>query len=145
VANQVNSEAFHDAIPQSDWIKMITVNPARALALDGQIGALKQGLKADITVVRSNDGDPTQSLLKTYLQDVQMVWVGGKLLYGSESILQKLKKDACEALLVRGSKKRVCVSDPKPSFRPPTQASLPSSPDPTRGTERDHPFTSGEV
>jgi hypothetical protein len=115
VANQVNSEAFHDAIPQSDWIKMITVNPARALALDGQIGALKQGLKADITVVRSNDGDPTQSLLKTYLQDVQMVWVGGKLLYGSESILQKLKKDACEALLVRGSKKRVCVSDPKPS------------------------------
>jgi 5-methylthioadenosine/S-adenosylhomocysteine deaminase len=112
VASQVNSEVFHNAIPPSDWIKMITVNPAKALALDGQIGELKQGLKADITVLSANDTDPTQSLLKTHLQDVQMVWVGGALLYGSESILQALKKDACEPLLVHGSKKRLCVDNP---------------------------------
>jgi 5-methylthioadenosine/S-adenosylhomocysteine deaminase len=112
VAGAVNSETFHGAIPQSDWVKMVTVNPARALALDGQIGELKQGLKADLTVLSSNDADPTQSLLKTRLEDVQMVWVGGKLLYGTDSILQRLKKDACEPLLVNGSKKRVCVSDP---------------------------------
>jgi cytosine/adenosine deaminase-related metal-dependent hydrolase len=109
VAGQVNSEVFHNAIPPGDWIKMVTVNPARALALDSQIGDLKQGLKADITVLSANDADPTQSLLKTHLQDVQMVWVGGVLLYGSESILQSLKKDACEPLLVHGSKKRLCV------------------------------------
>jgi 5-methylthioadenosine/S-adenosylhomocysteine deaminase len=111
VASQVNSEVFHDAIGPGDWIQMITVNPAKALALDGQIGELKQGLKADITVLSANDTDPTQSLLKTHLQDVQMVWVGGALLYGSESVLQTLKKDACEPLLVHGSKKRLCVSN----------------------------------
>jgi len=116
VASQVNSETFHNAIPQSDWIKMITVNPAKALALDAQIGALKQGLKADITVLASNDPDPTQSLLKTHLQDVQMVWVGGKLLYGADSIVQTLRKDACEPLLVHGSQKRVCVSAPDPKI-----------------------------
>jgi hypothetical protein len=32
---------FHNAVPSSDWIKM-TVNPAKALALDAQSGALKQ-------------------------------------------------------------------------------------------------------
>jgi len=95
---------------------MITVNPAKALALDAQIGALKQGLKADITVLASNDPDPTQSLLKTHLQDVQMVWVGGKLLYGADSIVQTLRKDACEPLLVHGSQKRVCVSAPDPKI-----------------------------
>jgi 5-methylthioadenosine/S-adenosylhomocysteine deaminase len=113
VASQVNVETFQGAIPQSEWIKMITVNPAQALALDGQIGELKQGLKADLTVLSSNDSDPTQSLLKTRLEDVQMVWVGGKLLYGADSILQTLNKNACEPLLVHGSKKRICVSDPK--------------------------------
>ena len=112
VASQVNSEIFHNAIPSSDWIKMVTVNPANALALDTQIGDLKQGLKADITVLSANDPDPAQSLLKTHLQDVQMVWVKGILLYGNESILQTVKKDACEPLLVHGSKKRLCVSDP---------------------------------
>ena len=32
-------------------------------------------LKADITVLRSRDDEATKSLLKTHLQDVQMVWV----------------------------------------------------------------------
>src|SRR5438094_3160 len=91
---------------------MITVNPARALTLDDEIGELKPGLKADFIVLSSNDSDPTQSPLKTHLEGVRMVWVGERLLYGTESVLQTLKKDLCEPLLVRGSKKRVCVSDP---------------------------------
>jgi 5-methylthioadenosine/S-adenosylhomocysteine deaminase len=113
VASQVNSETFHNAIPQSDWIKMITVHPAKALALDDKIGKLGQGLKADVTVLNSNDPDPTQSLLKTHLQDVQMVWVGGRLLYGNDAIMQSMNKASCEPLLVHGSKKRLCVSDAK--------------------------------
>lgn len=116
VANNVNFETFDNAIPKTDWIKMITTNPAQALALDQQIGQLKPGLKADITVLRSKDPDPTTSLLKTQLQDVQMVWIGGKLLYGSSSIVQKLKKDGCEPLLVHGSRKRVCVQNTNPKI-----------------------------
>jgi 5-methylthioadenosine/S-adenosylhomocysteine deaminase len=116
VANDLNSEAFDNAIAKDDWIKMVTTNPARALALDQQIGQLKPGLKADITVLRSKDPDPTLSLLKTHLQDVEMVWIGGKLLYGNSSIVQKLRKDACEPLLVHGSRKRVCVQDSNPKI-----------------------------
>ena len=114
VANDVNSETFENAIPKDEWIEMVTTNPAHALALDQQIGELKPGLKADITVLRSKDHDPTSSLLKTHLQDVQMVWIGGKLLYGNSSIVQKVRKDACEPLLVHGSRKRVCVKDADP-------------------------------
>jgi 5-methylthioadenosine/S-adenosylhomocysteine deaminase len=113
VAEQVNKNSFQNAIPQSDWIKMITSHPAKALALDDKIGQLKQGLKADITVIHSNDADPALSLLRTHLQDVQMVWVGGKILYGNSSVVRKLRPDGCEPLLVHGSPKLVCVSDPQ--------------------------------
>jgi adenine deaminase len=92
---------------------MITVNPAKALALDTFVGQLAPGFKADITVLREGDNDPTKSLLKTHLQDVQMVWVGGDLLYANKTILDKIKPGECEAMLVYGSQKKVCVKNTK--------------------------------
>jgi len=112
-AAEVNEEEFGGAIPDTDWIKMITVKPAKALALDAFIGRLAPGLKADITVLRARDDDAAKSLLKTHLQDVQMVWVGGDLLYANKAILDKIKPGECEAMLVYGSQKKVCVKDTK--------------------------------
>jgi len=112
-AAEVNEEDFSGAIPDADWIKMITVNPAKALALDAFIGRLAPGLKADITVLRARDDDPNKSVMKTHLQDVQMVWVGGDLLYANKAILDKIKPGECEAMLVYGSQKRVCVKNTK--------------------------------
>src|SRR5207245_482261 len=86
-----------------------TTLKAKALPLDAFIGRIAPGLKADITVLRVRDDDPTKSLLKTHLQDVQMVWVGGDLLYANKAILEKIKPGECEAMLVYGSQKRVCV------------------------------------
>src|SRR5262249_24898782 len=82
---------------------MITTRPAKALALDTFIGKLEAGMKADITVLRERDADPTQSVMKTHLQDVQMVWVGGDLLYANKAILDKIKPGQCEPMVVYGS------------------------------------------
>ena len=112
-AAEVNEEDFNGAISDAEWIKMITVNPAKALALDAFIGRLAPGLKADITVLRSRDDDPTKSVMKTHLQDVQMVWVGGDLLYANKAILDKIKPGECEAMLVYGSQKKVCAKNTK--------------------------------
>jgi len=112
-AAQVNEDDFNGAIPDTDWIRMITVKPAKALALDAFIGRLAPNLKADITVLRALDDDATKSLLKTHLQDVQMVWVGGDLLYANKAILDKIKPGECEAMLVYGSQKKVCVKNTK--------------------------------
>jgi 5-methylthioadenosine/S-adenosylhomocysteine deaminase len=112
-AAEVNEEECNGALPDSDWLKMITVNPAKALALDTFVGKLAPGLKADITVLRFRDDDPTKSVMKTHLQDVQMVWVGGDLLYANKAILDKIKPGQCEAMLVYGSQKKVCVKNTK--------------------------------
>jgi cytosine/adenosine deaminase-related metal-dependent hydrolase len=114
-AAEVNTDEFDGAIPDAEWINMITINPARALALDGQVGRLAPGHKADIVVLRAQGSDPAKSLLQTHLQDVQLVWVGGNLLYGTRPVLDQVKPGQCEALLVHGSQKRVCVKEPHPA------------------------------
>ena len=111
VAEQVNEDEFGGVIDDEAFTKMITVNPARALALDTHIGSLAPGLKADITVLRERDDNPHLSLRRNHMQDVEMVWVGGRLLYGRESVIQKVKPNQCDAVQVKGSNKRLCVAD----------------------------------
>jgi len=53
--------------------------------------------------------------MKTHLQDVQMVWVGGDLLYANKATLDKVKPGQCEAMLLYGYQKQVCVKNTKPS------------------------------
>lgn len=111
VAAKVNEEEFGGVIPSADWIKMITTNPAKTLALEAYVGTLAAGFKADLTVLASQDADPAQSVLKTHLQDVHMVWVAGDLLYADRTILETVKPGQCEPLAVHGSHKRLCVRD----------------------------------
>jgi len=51
--------------------------------------------------------------MKTHLQEVQMVWVGGDLLYANKTILDKIKPGQCEPMMVYGSQKTVCVKNTK--------------------------------
>jgi hypothetical protein len=62
-------------------------------------------------VLRSRSDNPHRSLLANHPPDVELVWVGGALLYGRESVVQKVKPNQCEALDVNGSKKRICVAN----------------------------------
>jgi len=111
VAAEFNEEQFGGVIRDADWVKMITVNPARALALEGSVGRIAPGLKADLTVLRAQNDDPYRSLLANHPQDVEMVWVGGELLYGRESVVQKFRPNQCEPLTANGTRKRICVAD----------------------------------
>jgi 5-methylthioadenosine/S-adenosylhomocysteine deaminase len=109
VAAAVNEEQWAGAIPPADWVQMITTHPARALAVDHLIGSLQPGHKADITLVRQRGTDPGSSLLQNHLADVEMVWIGGQLHYGTAAVVQTVRPDACESAVVQGSTKRLCV------------------------------------
>jgi 5-methylthioadenosine/S-adenosylhomocysteine deaminase len=110
-AAELNEERFGSVVGPQDWLPMITTNPAKALALDTRIGQLAASFKADITVLRTRGTDPHASLLTTQLQDVEMVWVGGELLYGRSTVLQMLKPGLCDRITVRGASQRICVAD----------------------------------
>ena len=109
MAQQVNEEQWIGAIPTVEWVQMITTHPARALAVDHLIGSLQPGHKADITVVRQRSPEPGNSLLANHLADVEMVWIGGTLQYGTALVVQTVRPDACESVVVQGSAKRLCT------------------------------------
>lgn len=108
-AAEVNQRDLGNVVAEGDWVRMVTSNPAQALALDDFIGSLQAGLKADITVVRAHAPTPGSSLLQSQVEDVQAVWVGGKLLYGDKAVVTAVRGTACEDMLVRGAPKQVCV------------------------------------
>ena len=97
VAKQVDEEQWGTSIQSGQWMQMVTGNPARALAVDHLIGSLQPGRKADITILRARAADPVESLLQNHLSDVEMVWIGGELLYGKRG-----RCADCTALRVRG-------------------------------------------
>ena len=111
VANGVNTGTFNEEIGSSEWLPMITRNPAKALALDNFIGTLAQGFKADITVIARQDEDASVNLLRAHLPDVQMVWIGGRLLYGDKAYVETARPNACEAFFIKGVEKRLCIAD----------------------------------
>lgn len=112
VADTVNTTTFNGAIASNEWLPMITSHPAKALALDTMVGSLANGFKADITVVARQDADASVNLLKTHLPDVQMVWIGGQLLYGDKAFVEAVRPNACEPFLIKGIQKRLCIADP---------------------------------
>jgi 5-methylthioadenosine/S-adenosylhomocysteine deaminase len=111
VADNVNTGTFNGAIDKSEWLPMITTNPAKALALDALLGRLAPGFKADITVIASQDSDPSVNLLKTHPADVRMVWVGGRLLYGDKAFVEAVRGNTCEVFVLKGVQKRLCIAD----------------------------------
>lgn len=121
VAATVNEEEFDNAIPDAEWLKMITANPAEALAVGDRIGKIAAGFKADLVVLNRRDDDPNLSLLKNEVQDVQWVMIGGRALYGNEAGIQKLRPNQCEPLTVHGSRKRICVPEAPPTVEKSSQ------------------------
>ena len=41
----------HDGAPLHDAVRLVTLNPARALGIDAAVGAIEPGKRADVTVV----------------------------------------------------------------------------------------------
>jgi 5-methylthioadenosine/S-adenosylhomocysteine deaminase len=109
VAKQVDEEQWGNVIGDALLVQMITTNPARALAVDTLLGTVLPGRKADLTIIRSRDAVPGRSLLRNGVADVEMVWIGGQLLYGTAAVVQTMRPSACEALMVQGAGKRICT------------------------------------
>lgn len=78
------------ALPALQALRMATINGAKALGLDSQIGSLETGKCADMIAVRLDSlnaiplyNPVSQLVYSTHAQQVSHVWIGGKLLVDS--------------------------------------------------------------
>ena len=110
-AQQIATQTWTSAPSAKTLVQMATTNAARALGLQGVLGSIEIGKKADLMVISGNSCAPYDSLLAATPAEVELVLVGGKALYGHP----KLKSlgaptPGCDTFDACGSSKFLCVA-----------------------------------
>jgi hypothetical protein len=102
-ANQASS-------PETLWAK-VTHDAAMTMGLDGVIGSLRVGARADIAVYKGGDDDPYASVMGPEADETLLVTINGYGLYGTTKHVEATALDAswCESLDVCGASRSVCV------------------------------------
>jgi hypothetical protein len=110
-ADRVDNGVWGDVLTPRALAEMATINAARALGLDGVLGSLAPGKKADLVVLAGDPTRPYEALLAATPAEVRLVMVGGVPLYG-EAGLAPLGPPApgCEQLAICGVDKFLCVA-----------------------------------
>lgn len=112
--NHVDDTQWGDMLSAKDLTDMVTTNAARVLGLEGVLGSIEAGKKADLLVINGDRCAPHEALVAANPSDVRLVMVAGKVLYG-DSALESAGTGGCEALNVCGANKFVCVAAPSQS------------------------------
>lgn len=73
-----------------DLVRAVTANAAAACAWGDAVGRLREGMFADLLVVRGTDGDAYDALIDAREPDVDLVVVHGKARYGALEHMQAL-------------------------------------------------------
>jgi cytosine/adenosine deaminase-related metal-dependent hydrolase len=70
--------------------RMVTANAAKAFWMDDRIGSLDEGKLADLLVIRAKDENPYENLLGAKMEDIELITIAGKPLYGELRFLELL-------------------------------------------------------
>ncbi|RME53794.1 MAG: hypothetical protein D6795_04975 [Deltaproteobacteria bacterium] len=112
-ADDLNGSEFSGILGDEDLVDMVTKNAAESLGMPERIGRLAVGYEADITVI-AGSGSPYAALVGAEVEDVRLVFLAGRPLYGDDAIMRGALRftdpqDWCEPLDVCGVEKRICV------------------------------------
>ena len=101
-ANEYSRTALDGAITPKQLFEMATRVPAKIAKVDGEIGSLAAGKRADLFVLRNRDADPYQALVAAAVTDISLVMIDGVPIYGDGARLKALNVAATDPLAVCG-------------------------------------------
>jgi 5-methylthioadenosine/S-adenosylhomocysteine deaminase len=112
-------------------LEMATINAAKLARLDNRLGVLQKGFLADVLVLRSQHNqsqhDGYWTVTHATPEDVLLVMIDGKAVYGDPAVMKQLTKaDTLESLDICGTKKSISFASQvglQPTFKQ-TQAIL---------------------
>ncbi len=93
VADRVNRERFAGLITDRQLVNMVTINPAKTVAMDDKIGSIRKGLFADLVVVRGDVTHPYRALIDAGPADVMLTTVSGQAFYGAPDLVAAIGDD----------------------------------------------------
>jgi cytosine/adenosine deaminase-related metal-dependent hydrolase len=93
--------------------EMVTCNPAKAFRLGKQLGSIEQNKIADLLVINGDTKSPYHALVNASLEDISLVFYGGKPLYGDKEYKDIFKKLGTKTTKLKiGKKEKLCVGNP---------------------------------
>jgi hypothetical protein len=110
------ADAWDDAhwsnrLTAKDLLLMTTSNAASAVALDDRLGKIQVGYLADLAVYAGDPAQPYDAVLAASPRDVELVMVGGTVLYGDAALMAAgPAQPGCETLDICGNLKFLCVA-----------------------------------
>lgn len=113
-AKKVYGEMYNEELNDETIIKMITVNPAKAFRVQDRLGSLEKNKSGDLLIISGEKGNPHSSLINAGLEDISLIFLEGKPLYGDdkfESIFQDLNSEYIR-IKIEGRNKLI-FGDPK--------------------------------
>jgi len=112
VVAEYNAKELDNMISPKEIVSMMTEYPAIICGYDKFVGQIKEGLRADITVLKKKDDDPYKSVLKSAMEDVNLVMVDGQPLYGDMEYYPKFDKgNDYEIIEVNNKDKAVDITE----------------------------------
>jgi cytosine/adenosine deaminase-related metal-dependent hydrolase len=81
---------YGEDLPPKTIFKMVTINAARAFRMEESIGSLDPGKLADILVIKGRTGDPYENLVSAPMEDIELLILAGKAIYGEFRFLDLL-------------------------------------------------------
>ncbi len=105
-----NRETLNNALSPREIFNMVTYIPAKALAMEDRLGRLAKDFIADITILEVDSIKDYSDLTSLGVEDVKLVFIGGKPLYGVKRWMDKIPhQNYCEEINVCGDDKVICL------------------------------------
>lgn len=92
-----NAALDHPLLDDRTLVPMATTNAAKLVRLHKRLGSLEKGFLADVLVLRPSSANHSEkdsywTVTHSAAEDVTLVMVGGKALYGDPSIMKQLTR-----------------------------------------------------
>jgi 5-methylthioadenosine/S-adenosylhomocysteine deaminase len=110
-ASMWNQTQLSPPFTERDLVMMATANAAELVNLSGQIGSLAPGHAADVIVLRKGGGnhDAYWTMTHSSPQDLELVLIGGRALYGDAALMEPFGAAGGESLQVCGAAKKLAA------------------------------------
>ncbi len=89
-ARKIYRDMYGEDLDAKTIFSMVTINPAKAFRMENRLGTLEPGKLADLLVTKARLEDPYENLAQLPMEDIELLVMEGKPLYGEMRFLPLL-------------------------------------------------------
>ncbi len=90
-AYSLYKKLYKEELDYKKLVEMVTINPAKALRLK-KVGQISEGYYANLLIIKgSTSCSPYEALVKSWFEDIKLVIMNGKPLYGKTKYFESFK------------------------------------------------------